>query len=119
MTIQGERKLLRVNFVPLPERDSGRLWGLLLQEVADGVVPPRAWQEILTPRELEVVEGVLQGWDNELIADHLKCSLGTVKKHLQRIFDKVGVSSRSALISKASRMWGAQPLHSCSEKSPE
>jgi len=102
MTFQKERKLLRVNFVPLPERGSGRLWGLLLQEVADGVVPP-AWRKILTPREIEVVEGVLQGWDNGLIAEHLECSLGTVKKHLQRVFDKLGVDSRGALMNRANR----------------
>ncbi|QSQ21863.1 response regulator transcription factor [Pyxidicoccus parkwayensis] len=33
----------------------------------------------------------------------MKCSLGTVKKHLQRVFDKLGVSSRAALLHHAVR----------------
>lgn len=101
-TFHQERMSLRVNFVPLPERGSGRLWGLLLQEVAAVVVPP-AWREVLTRREVEVVEGVLRGWDNKLIAEHLSCSIGTVKKHLQRVFDKLGVDSRGALMNRAAR----------------
>lgn len=103
MTFHQEGMSLRVNFVPLPERGSGRLWGLLLQEVAAVVVPP-AWRELLTPREVQVVEGVLRGWDNKLIAEHLSCSIGTVKKHLQRVFDKLGVDSRGALMNRAARM---------------
>lgn len=102
ITVQDERMSLRVNFVPLPERGSGRLWGLLLQEVSAVAVPP-AWRELLTPREVQVVEGVLRGWDNKLIAEHLVCSIGTVKKHLQRVFDKLGVDSRGALMNRAAR----------------
>jgi DNA-binding CsgD family transcriptional regulator len=102
MTFEKERKVLRVNFVPLPERGSGRLWGLLFQEVVNGVVPP-AWRDMLTPREVQVVECVLRGWDNKLIAEHLECAKGTVKKHLQRVFDKMGVDSRSALMNRAAR----------------
>lgn len=103
ITVQDERMSLRVNFVPLPERGSVRLWGLLLQEVAAVAVPP-AWHEELTPREVQVVDGVLRGWDNKLIAEHLVCSIGTVKKHLQRVFDKLGVDSRGALMNRAARM---------------
>jgi DNA-binding NarL/FixJ family response regulator len=58
---------------------------------------------MLTQREVQVAECVLRGWDNQLIKEHLKCSLGTVKKHLQRVFDKLGVDSRAALIHKATR----------------
>jgi DNA-binding CsgD family transcriptional regulator len=96
-------KSLRVNFIPLPGQGSSRLWGLLLKEVSDWKHVPPFWRDLLTQREVEVTECVLQGWDNELIAEHLKCSKGTVKKHLQRVFDAMGVSSRGALISKASR----------------
>jgi DNA-binding CsgD family transcriptional regulator len=88
---------LRVTFVPLPEQNGIRLWGLLLQEVRHQVPVPAAWRKKLTVREVEVVECVLKGWDNQIIAEHLECSIGTVKKHLQRIFDKLGVDSRKAL----------------------
>jgi DNA-binding CsgD family transcriptional regulator len=96
---------LKVTFVRLPEHAGRKLWALMLQEVAHGrgLLLPSAWRKGLTPRQVEVVEGVLRGWDNQLIAEHLGCSLATVKKHLQHIFDKLGVSSRTALLSMATR----------------
>jgi DNA-binding CsgD family transcriptional regulator len=95
---------LRVTYVPLPPDGLGRReWALLLQETPHGPPLPEEWRERLTPREGEVVAGVLRGWDNQLIADDLKCSLGTVKKHLQHVFDKLGVSSRAALLHHAAR----------------
>jgi DNA-binding CsgD family transcriptional regulator len=94
---------LKVTFVPLPEHAGRKLWALVLQEVSHGMNMPSAWREVLTPQQVEVVARVLLGWDNQLIADDLGCKLSTVKKHLQRIFDKLGVSSRAALISLATR----------------
>lgn len=64
---------------------------------------PGAWVQRLTARELEVTSHVLEGWDNQLIADELGCSVATVKKHLQRVFDKLGLSSRAALLAVAAR----------------
>ncbi len=100
---EGLERSLRVTFVPLPDHGSGRLWALLFQEVANWVTVPPGWRDLLTQREAQVAECVLRGWDNQLIKEHLKCSLGTVKKHLQRVFDKLGVDSRAALIHKAAR----------------
>lgn len=53
-------------------------------------------------KEVDVPLRVLLGWDNQLIADELGCSLATVKKHLQHIFDKLGIPSRTALYLLAS-----------------
>jgi DNA-binding NarL/FixJ family response regulator len=95
---------LRVSFVPLPADGSGtRPWAIVLQEVSNTPPMPEPWRMRLTEREVEVVACVLRGWDNQLIADELGCSLGTVKKHLQRVFDKLGVDSRAALLHRATR----------------
>lgn len=51
----------------------------------------------LTSREVDVVEQVVSGASNKNIARDLSLSLATVKTHLQHIFSKVGVSSRTAL----------------------
>jgi len=64
---------------------------------------PGAWVQRLTARELEVTAHVLEGWDNQLIADELGCSLATVKKHLQHVFDKLGLSRRASLLAVAAR----------------
>jgi DNA-binding CsgD family transcriptional regulator len=50
----------------------------------------------LTERELEVLRLVAAGKTNQAIAADLVVSEHTVRRHLQNIFSKIGVSSRSA-----------------------
>lgn len=50
----------------------------------------------LTPREAEVLLWVAQGKSNLDIATILGTSENTVKKHLQNMFEKLGVDSRNA-----------------------
>jgi len=54
----------------------------------------------LSRREIQVVELVLRGYRNSHIAATLGIAPATTKKHLSRIFEKVGVGSRSQLASK-------------------
>ena len=51
-------------------------------------------------REIEVAELVLRGYRNSHIASTLGITPATTKKHLSRIFEKVGVDSRAQLTSK-------------------
>lgn len=51
----------------------------------------------LTPRELEIVQLVAEGLRNRAIAERLCITEGTVKIHLHRIFEKLGVSGRLEL----------------------
>ncbi|WP_417224248.1 helix-turn-helix transcriptional regulator [Amphritea sp.] len=53
----------------------------------------------LTPKERMVVELVSQGLPNKSIASGLDCSLATVKTHLQHIFTKTGVNSKTEIAS--------------------
>jgi two-component system, NarL family, nitrate/nitrite response regulator NarL len=53
---------------------------------------------LLSRRELEVVRDLAVGLTNREIAQHLGLSQHTVKNHLFRIFDKLGVSSRIELL---------------------
>ena len=50
----------------------------------------------LTIREHEVLHWVAEGKANGDIGRILGCSEGTVKKHLQHIFPKLGVETRTA-----------------------
>ena len=50
----------------------------------------------LTPREREVLRLLTQGLSSALIADELFVSLTTVNSHVRTIYNKLGVSSRSA-----------------------
>jgi DNA-binding CsgD family transcriptional regulator len=52
----------------------------------------------LTPREAEVLRLVRAGLSNKEIAGRLVVSTGTVRTHLDNIFEKLGVHSRTAAI---------------------
>lgn len=52
----------------------------------------------LTPREREIIRFVAQGMDNETIAEKLFISPFTVKTHVNRTMQKLGVSGRAQLV---------------------
>lgn len=51
----------------------------------------------LTSREVEVVRGVVNGDSNHQIAERLRITDNTVKRHLVNVFNKVGASNRVEL----------------------
>jgi LuxR family transcriptional regulator, maltose regulon positive regulatory protein len=57
----------------------------------------------LSKRELEVLRLVADGLSNQRIAAGLFVSEHTVHRHLANIFDKLGVSTRTAAVSQATR----------------
>lgn len=54
----------------------------------------------LSPREYEIVRMVAKGHPNKVIADVLNISSWTVCTHLKRIFAKMGVGSRAAMVAQ-------------------
>lgn len=54
----------------------------------------------LTPRELDVLELVLSGAGNKAIAGQLLLGLPTVKSHLQHVFRKTSVATRTELVTR-------------------
>lgn len=55
----------------------------------------------LTDREGEILLGIAQGKTNNAIAEELYLSPLTVKTHLQRLYPKLGVESRTEALSRA------------------
>ena len=55
----------------------------------------------LTPREAEVLLWVAQGKSNGDIATIISATEGTVKKHLEHIFEKLGVENRATAALRA------------------
>lgn len=55
----------------------------------------------LTPREYEILELVAEGRTNDEIARLLWVSPGTVRKHLENTYEKLGVHTRTAAVAAA------------------
>ena len=55
----------------------------------------------VSPREAEILLWMAQGKSNGDVAAILGISLGTVKKHTNHIFEKIGVESRTAAVLRA------------------
>ena len=71
---------------------------------------PTATLDRLTRREQEIVRLVAEGVSNAEVAERLFVTVKTVEAHLTRIFRKVGVSSRAALVAaKAVNAIGEEP----------
>jgi LuxR family maltose regulon positive regulatory protein len=57
--------------------------------------------EPLTERELELLRLVAAGYTNQEMAQELFLAIGTVKKHLNNIFGKLAVGSRTQAVARA------------------
>jgi DNA-binding CsgD family transcriptional regulator len=57
----------------------------------------------LTPRELEVMGGIVEGFTYSEIADKYGISGSTVKKHILHIYRKLDVSSKVEFMKKVMR----------------
>jgi DNA-binding CsgD family transcriptional regulator len=55
---------------------------------------------VLSPREQEIARMVAQGYPNKTIAAVLEISSWTVSTHLRRVFAKLGVRSRAAMVAR-------------------
>ena len=87
--------------------DEGQIWIdnnqiLFLLEALIASAPYRVvdarGRELLSGRELEVVQLAVKGYINREIADRMKLSEHTVKNYMFRAFDKLGVSNRVEML---------------------
>ena len=77
--------------------DEGDDWLIVMREISeDTVVEAMSLSFKLTAREAEVLYWVVKGKINRDIGDILGASPATVKKHLERVYAKLGVETRTA-----------------------
>jgi DNA-binding NarL/FixJ family response regulator len=67
----------------------------LLRALATPAAPPSGAGDALTRVELETLALLAAGLTNREIAERTRWSVGTVKKHVQRILEKLNVSDRT------------------------
>ena len=58
----------------------------------------------LTDRELEILKEMLTGDSNQVIAERLFLSPGTVKRHVENLLAKTGFHTRTELVAEAGRL---------------
>ena len=64
------------------------------------VNPHERYMDILTKREVEIIELVCQGLTYKQIAEKMYITSFTVNQHLKKVYVKMNVHSKSELISK-------------------
>ena len=98
---EGEHGVLTVRFRWIIRPDGRKLWTLYLQETSNqGYLLPE-WNKVLTPRRAQILRYVIGELSNKEIATKLGITEGTVKKLMQKIFEKLKVRSRATLIKQA------------------
>jgi DNA-binding NarL/FixJ family response regulator len=96
--VQGQRQLV----CNLQSRTDDGDWLVVLREVSDAATVEATMHAFrLTVRESEVLYWVVKGKTNRDVGDILGSSPATVKKHLERVYEKLGVETRTAAAAMA------------------
>ena len=97
-TVRGARQLV----CTLQGRTVDDDWLVVLREVSDAATVEATMLAFgLTLRESEVLYWVAKGKTNRDIGDILGSSPATVKKHLERVYEKLGVETRTSAAAMA------------------
>jgi LuxR family maltose regulon positive regulatory protein len=73
----------------------------LLNALGEVEIASQPLIEPLSERELEVLRRVAAGYSNQEIAQDLVLAVSTVKKHINNIYGKLGVGSRTQAVARA------------------
>ncbi len=98
----------RVDGVILKESSVAELFGAIAHIRTGHSVMPSRWRAVpdavaLTPRHVDVLELVAQGYSNDEIAQQLGLRPNTVKFHISEIFRRLGVRNRIEAIAHVDR----------------
>lgn len=66
-----------------------------------GAAPEAEARALLTPREAQILDAIADGLTNKAIGRRLGISLHTVKFHVESVFRKLGASTRTEAVARA------------------
>jgi DNA-binding NarL/FixJ family response regulator len=72
----------------------------IARKIVDYFAPKQSETEALTPRQMQIVEGILEGLSYKMIADKLLIGTETVRDHIKTIYRKLEINSKTELIRK-------------------
>jgi DNA-binding NarL/FixJ family response regulator len=105
---------------PMTMGESGEAAAAESRSAAAGAAPPNPLAAYkLTPRQTDVLNLLLRGHSNKLIARELDLSVETVKDHVAAVLRALGVNSRTQAVLAVSQIssqgavapWLSRPLH--------
>lgn len=77
-------------------------------ETTPSVAPPSDLRDLLTNREMQIVQLICLGYLTKQVADRLHLSEFTVRSYLKTIYCKLGVRSRAAMVFRYTQAFGLQ-----------
>ena len=84
-------------------------WAPMSPQIAQKIVEyygpraPHSAESPLTPRDKEIVIGLVDGLSYKMIADRLGVTIETVRQHIKNIYRKLQVNSKAEVITKSLR----------------
>ena len=95
--------VLEFGGVPMSPAIARKALNLLMntQSVAKTDHPISTLTEMVTEREYEILQHMVNGWDAKRIAVELSLSVLTVRKHIANIYNKLHVTSKAQIINLA------------------
>ncbi|HYP71208.1 MAG TPA: response regulator [Variovorax sp.] len=94
---QGRQRLTLRLHQQTGQDEDGDEWLIIMREASDtAVIEAMSLSLKLTPREAEVLYWVVKGKTNRDIGEIIGSSTATAKKHLERVYVKLGVETRTA-----------------------
>jgi DNA-binding NarL/FixJ family response regulator len=78
-----------------------------------GAISSQQNDAVLTPRQRDVFELIVQGMSNKEIARNLQLAEGTVKIHIKALFAKLGVRRRAAVAVAGTRLLSSLERDNC------
>lgn len=73
----------------------------IARKVIEHFQPKRPVKSVLTPREREIVDAIVEGLSYKMIGNKLFISIETVRQHIKNIYRKLHVNSKAEVIAKS------------------
>jgi len=73
----------------------------IARKIVNSYAPKRNKSDLLTPRQKDIVTGIVDGKSYKMIANDLFVSLDTVRSHIKNIYKALEINSKAELIKKS------------------
>jgi DNA-binding NarL/FixJ family response regulator len=72
----------------------------IARKIVNYFAPKHSSTDVLTPRQNQIVQGIVDGLSYKMIADKLMIGTETVRDHIKKIYRKLEINSKTELIKK-------------------